>query len=89
MQHVYEEMTLGTYLEKNGYSQGFIDNYIVPMCAAVWSVPGAQVRHRLQMGGRQEVRGGAWSKVLELPALSARLARSGSEANLPQATAAE
>ncbi|KAG2492394.1 hypothetical protein HYH03_009340 [Edaphochlamys debaryana] len=41
--HVYEDMALGEYLRKHGYSQGFQDNYILPMCAAVWSVPNAQV----------------------------------------------
>ena len=33
----YEAMTLGEYLAENGYSTFFIDNYVVPMCAAIWS----------------------------------------------------
>lgn len=37
-------MSMGQYLQLQGYSQGFINNYVVPMCAAVWSVPKAQVR---------------------------------------------
>lgn len=36
-------MSLGDYLLKYRYSQAFIDNYILPMCAAVWSVPASQV----------------------------------------------
>lgn len=36
-------MSLGDYLLKFRYSQSFIDNYILPMCAAVWSVPASQV----------------------------------------------
>lgn len=39
----YEKMTLGAYLKEKRYSRSFIDNYILPMCAAVWSVPSAQV----------------------------------------------
>lgn len=31
------ELTLGAYLQQQGYSQRFIDHYIVPMGAAVWS----------------------------------------------------
>ncbi len=30
-------VTLGEYLDSNGYSKGFIDHYIVPMGAAIWS----------------------------------------------------
>jgi len=41
--HKYNGMTLGEYLAKQKYSKTFIDNYILPMCAAVWSVPAAQV----------------------------------------------
>ena len=33
----YESMTLGEYLTMIGYSKFFIDNYVVPMCAAIWS----------------------------------------------------
>jgi len=32
-------VTLGTYLELGRYSQRFIDHYIVPMGAAIWSMP--------------------------------------------------
>ncbi|GFR51020.1 hypothetical protein Agub_g13347 [Astrephomene gubernaculifera] len=41
--HIYSDMTLAEYLAKHGYSAAFTDNYVVPMCAAVWSVPTAQV----------------------------------------------
>lgn len=42
----YGAMSLGTYLERHGYSEAFKRNYLLPMCAAVWSVPNAQVRSR-------------------------------------------
>lgn len=32
------EMTLGEYLERNGYGRRFIDHYIVPMGSAIWSM---------------------------------------------------
>ncbi len=38
-----EEMQLGTYLSKNGYSQMFIDYYIIPMGSAIWSTDAAQM----------------------------------------------
>lgn len=31
------EIALGEYLDEHGYSRGFIDNYLVPMGAAIWS----------------------------------------------------
>lgn len=31
------EETLGNYLTRNNYSQGFINNYLIPMGAAIWS----------------------------------------------------
>ena len=31
------QQSIGDYIEKNGYSDAFRDNYIVPMTAAVWS----------------------------------------------------
>ncbi|MBT8047606.1 MAG: NAD(P)-binding protein [Xanthomonadales bacterium] len=30
-------ISLGDYLDRNGYSPGFVDHYIVPMGAAIWS----------------------------------------------------
>jgi len=33
----YEETTLGEYLAARGYSAYFQENYVVPMCAAIWS----------------------------------------------------
>ncbi|KXZ44875.1 hypothetical protein GPECTOR_61g828 [Gonium pectorale] len=41
--HIYDDMTLGQYLVKHKYSTAFTNNYVVPMCAAVWSVPSKQV----------------------------------------------
>lgn len=38
-----ETLSLGTYLEANRYSRSFIDRHILPMAAAIWSTPSAQV----------------------------------------------
>lgn len=39
-----DTITLGDYLDGNGYSRGFIDHYIVPMGAAIWSAtPGGML----------------------------------------------
>ncbi len=32
-----DDITLGEYLQRGNYSQGFIDYYLIPMAAAVWS----------------------------------------------------
>lgn len=40
----YANMTLGEYLAQQKYSEQFQQNYVLPMCAAVWSVPSSQVR---------------------------------------------
>ena len=40
-------MTLGHYLSSNKYSRTFTYNYVVPMCAAVWSVPNAKVAYMM------------------------------------------
>ncbi|KIJ54389.1 hypothetical protein M422DRAFT_25299 [Sphaerobolus stellatus SS14] len=32
-------LSIGEYLEREGYSESFRDNYLVPMTAAVWSTP--------------------------------------------------
>ena len=34
-----EDLSLGDYLSIKGHSQYFIDNYIIPMAAAIWSTP--------------------------------------------------
>jgi predicted NAD/FAD-binding protein len=39
----YEHMSLGEFLKEGGYSGVFTSHYLLPMCAAVWSVPNAQV----------------------------------------------
>ena len=37
-----DEETLGNYLRNNGYSHEFIDHYLIPMAAAIWSAePGS------------------------------------------------
>jgi uncharacterized protein len=38
-----DEITLGNYLAKNKYGQTFINNYIVPMGAAIWSTDATQM----------------------------------------------
>jgi uncharacterized protein len=37
-QRIASTMTLGDYLKANGYSERFIQHYIVPMGAAIWSM---------------------------------------------------
>jgi predicted NAD/FAD-binding protein len=32
-----EDMSIGEYLDREGYSQSFCDDYLIPMTAAVWS----------------------------------------------------
>ncbi|KAK9821949.1 hypothetical protein WJX81_001503 [Elliptochloris bilobata] len=39
----YGSMSLGAYLIRHGYSEAFKRSYLLPMCAAVWSVPNVQV----------------------------------------------
>ncbi|WP_237065296.1 NAD(P)/FAD-dependent oxidoreductase [Microbulbifer guangxiensis] len=39
-----EGMTLGEYLEQNGYSAEFCDRYLVPMGSAIWSASLSQMR---------------------------------------------
>ncbi|KAL6302846.1 FAD/NAD(P)-binding domain-containing protein [Sparassis latifolia] len=34
-----EELSIGEYLRKEGYSNSFMDNYLIPMTAAIWSTP--------------------------------------------------
>ena len=47
MAKTHGSMSLGEYVQQQGYSQAFISNYLLPMCAAVWSVPNSQVTHIL------------------------------------------
>lgn len=35
--HLGPEVTLGAFLRENGYGEEFIDHYLVPMAAAIWS----------------------------------------------------
>jgi predicted NAD/FAD-binding protein len=37
------EITMGDYLKQNNYGQRFIDQYIIPMGAAIWSTDAAQM----------------------------------------------
>lgn len=73
--------TVGEFLEQGGYGQGFVEDHIVPMCAALWSLPAGDARavpvahvaafmkhHRmLQFGGRPwwRVVSGGSSRYLE------------------------
>ncbi|KAJ3844054.1 FAD/NAD(P)-binding domain-containing protein [Lentinula raphanica] len=34
-----KEISIGEYLSKEGYSESFQDNYLIPMTAAIWSTP--------------------------------------------------
>ena len=38
-----EDISLGYWLEKHGFDQDFLDNYILPMGGAIWSTPEAQM----------------------------------------------
>ena len=40
-----DEISLGEYLAQNNYKPLFINNYIVPMGAAIWSTDAAQMMH--------------------------------------------
>ncbi|KAG8712837.1 hypothetical protein FRC08_014025 [Ceratobasidium sp. 394] len=33
------ELSIGAYLEREGYSNEFVDDYLIPMTAAIWSTP--------------------------------------------------
>ena len=41
----FRNETLGQYLAKNNYSRGFIDNFILPMGAAIWSTRADEMRN--------------------------------------------
>lgn len=38
------EMTLGEFLDREGYSESFVDNHILPMGAAIWSTTAKEMR---------------------------------------------
>ena len=38
------DLTLGEYLDRNGYSNGFIEDHLLPMGAAIWSTTAQQMR---------------------------------------------
>ena len=38
-------LTLGNYLRRNKYPQAFIEDYLIPMGAAIWSTPDADMMH--------------------------------------------
>ncbi|MGB5592047.1 MAG: FAD-dependent oxidoreductase [Gammaproteobacteria bacterium] len=40
-----ETLTIGQYLQTNGYSKEFVDHYIVPMGAAIWSAGPVALKH--------------------------------------------
>lgn len=37
MNHIDDEETIGEYLEHEGYSDAFRDDYLIPLIAALWS----------------------------------------------------
>ena len=37
------DISLGTWLRRNNYSEAFVNNHLTPMAAAIWSTPSAQV----------------------------------------------
>jgi predicted NAD/FAD-binding protein len=39
-----QHLTLGEYLDRNGYTDAFIDDHLLPMGAAIWSTTAAQMR---------------------------------------------
>mgnify|MGYP001811872835 CR=1 FL=1 len=38
------DLTLGEYLDRNGYSQNFMEHYILPMGSAIWSATAERMR---------------------------------------------
>lgn len=44
LNRVSNEISLGEYLEKGGYSDGFCRHYLIPMGAAIWSASFAQMK---------------------------------------------
>jgi predicted NAD/FAD-binding protein len=40
---LYEEISLGDFLQRHRYSRPFIDNYLIPMGAAIWSTDPARM----------------------------------------------
>lgn len=38
------DITLGQYLEQNGYSKIFVDDHLIPMACALWSGPAESIR---------------------------------------------
>ncbi len=42
-QHLGDDESLGEFLFENGYSHEFVDNYLVPMAAAIWSAEPGRV----------------------------------------------
>ena len=64
-QRLYRDVTLGQYLVRHKYSRTFTYNYVVPMCAAVWSVPNANVREEGVMHGGASSMDGRHGRDLE------------------------
>jgi predicted NAD/FAD-binding protein len=38
------ELTLGAYLDREGYSPAFVEDHLLPMAAAIWSTPAGDMR---------------------------------------------
>ena len=45
LQNGLADISLGEYLKLNGYGKMFIDHYIIPMGAAIWSTNAAMMQH--------------------------------------------
>ncbi|MEO8537030.1 MAG: FAD-dependent oxidoreductase [Betaproteobacteria bacterium] len=39
-----DDVSLGDYVDANGYSRGFVDHYLLPMGAAIWSTDARRMR---------------------------------------------
>ncbi len=43
MNHQLNGFTLGEYLQKHSYGQGFVSEYLLPMASAIWSSPAGEI----------------------------------------------
>jgi uncharacterized protein len=39
------DISLGDYLEREGYSKGLVEDHVLPMCAAIWSTSASEIRN--------------------------------------------
>jgi hypothetical protein len=69
----FEKVTLGDYLNTEGYSDFFRENYVVPMCAAIWSCSNKAERCRLTASKTMLTASRTVLKVPMVPALETRI----------------